>query len=97
MAKKSARLTNRNKSQKETISDIEDRVKKRSEGKRKKLVRKTELAIKKIQRAKEKAEKFEDEIESKRLQDQMAEVMKACDEEYREFFDTRERIERRRS
>ena len=97
MAKKSARLTNRNKSQKETISDIEDTLKKRSERKRKKLVRKTELAIKKIQRAKEKAEKVENEIETKRLQDQMAAVMKACDEEYREFFDTRERIERRRS
>ena len=80
MAKKSARLTDRNKSQKDTIRDIEYRLKKRSEGKRKKLVRKTELAIKKIQRAKEKAEKVEDEIETKRLQDKMAVVMKACDE-----------------
>ena len=35
-------------------------------------MRKTELAIKKIQKAKEKAEKVEDEIETKILQDKMA-------------------------
>lgn len=83
---KSGKKTKRNASKQELFEDMVDKLKKKAEAKRKRLIKKRETALVKARKRKEKQQEDEDHAEEERIIENYKKEIEAADEQAKEFY-----------
>ena len=83
---RSGKKTKRNASKQEMFEDMVDKLKKKAEAKRKRLIKKREIAVLKAKKMKEQQQEEEERAEKERIIEAYKKEIEATDEQAKEFY-----------